>query len=231
MSSENACLSCIDGRATDVILGCPGGDAGAILRCLYACKHSHPDADFHKDEQKIVEVIKAVSKKLNYPVYYHTDDHSLHDLDPKTITDLEEAIKGEHIGCGYLKLCCIAPHELGEGENLASLTRVFIKALVKAYQENTDLFNYVILKGGHQETEVKLYRGHTPVQANGKTFIYHPNAEAKAGKSILDAVCEVVPELASKKDEIDSKYQEIAKNHWEKTINYLAPGKEIQVLD
>lgn len=229
--SENACLSCIDGRATDVILGCPGGDAGAILRCLFACKLVNPDAEFLHNQDKIVEIIKEASKELKRPIYYHTDDHSLHGFDPKTITDLEEALKGEHIGCGYLKLCCIAPHELAEDEKLASLTRVFIKALVKTYQENTDLLNYVILKGGHQETDVKLYHSHTPVQANGKTFIYHPNAENNACKTILNALCNVVPELSTKKDEIDQKHQEVCKQHWEKTINYLAPGKEIQVID
>lgn len=228
--SEN-CLSCIDGRTTDVILGCPGGDAGALLRCIFACKLVCPEASFLNDEQKYLEIIKETSKQLQHPLYYHTDDHSLHGFDPKTVQNLDEAVKGENIGCGYLKLCCVAPHELEEDENLSNLTKTYIKSLVKGYQENSDLFNYVVLQGGHQETEVKLHNHKKPVQANGKTFIYHPNAEIDTGKIILDAICTAAPEVTPKKEEISKKYQEICKHHWEKTINFLAPGKEIQVIE
>ena len=93
------------------------------------------------------------------------------------------------------------------------------------------MFDYVVLKGDHAEEQVKLFNGTKPYKADGKTFIYHPTVEATDGAKILEVVVQVISELTSKKDDIYAKYKEICKQHWEHTINYLAPGKEIQKMD
>lgn len=225
------CLSCIDGRTTETIKGCPGGDAGVLFRCLYAAKQVSPDTQGLNDDSKIKKIIIDTTVKLKHIFYYHTDDHAAHHFDPTKISDFSEAAKGENIGCGYLKLCCTAPGELDEDDNLSEYAKFYVSALTKAYTENKKVFDYVVLKGDHAEEQVKLFNGTKPYKADGKTFIYHPNVENTDGHKILEVIYQDIPELASKKDEISQKFQEICKRHWEKTINYLAPGKEIQKMD
>lgn len=225
------CLSCIDGRTTQTIMGCPGGDAGALFRCLYACKQVSSETSALDDEQKIIQVIKEVSQKLHHLLYYHTDDHAAHHFNPKSIKDFSEAAQGANIGCGYFKLCCTAPGELGEDSEMQNYAKFFISTLTKSYVQTPKIFDYVTLQGDHAEENVKLFHSKKPFKADGKTFIYHPNVESADGLTILEAIYSVIPDLSSKKDEISQKYQEICKQHWEHTINYLAPGKEIQEID
>lgn len=225
------CLSCIDGRTQETIMGCPGGDAGALFRCLFSCKQVSPETAALNDEAKIKQIILDMSKTLHHLFYYHTDDHASHHFDPKKVKDFSEATKGANIGCGYFKLCCTAPGELGEDEQCQNYAKFFISTLTKAYTESPKVFDYVVLKGDHAEDNVKLFHSTKAYKADGKTFIYHPNVESSEGQKILEAIYSSIPELASNKDEIAQKYQEVCKQHWEHTINYLAPGKDIQEMD
>lgn len=48
---------------------------------------------------------------------------------------------------------------------------------------------------------------------------------------MLDVILECLLVLTSNKDEFVQRLQEVYDTHWKHTINYLAPGKEIQEMD
>ena len=225
-SNNLFCMSCIDGRAKEELMGSPGGDAGNIFRVLYSATLVSPDTSFMPST--ITEILIECQKKFGHEIYFHTDDHAIHHFDPKTATSFEEADEAQNIGCGYFKLCATAPEKLEEDEKCQDLAKTFLKVLTETINKNPDLFDLVCLHGDHNEKYVKKTDSTKPLKADGQTFIYHPKVELAEGGKILDVVIGKFPALADHKDDILDKYKEVCQKHWEHAIAILAPGVEIQ---
>lgn len=223
------CLSCIDGRAKNRIMGSPGGDAGNLFRCILACQKIVPSAKL-QDEEKMTKIIKEVCKNLKHHLYYHTDSHAIHDFDPLK-GNPEDASLPCSIGCGYFKVCTTTPEKLEEDEQCAEMAKLFLRTLVKSIQSDAKEFDVVTLEGDHAENQCKLFKHSTPYQADGKTFIYHPQVEYTQGEILLRIIFKLYSELDEKKTEIIPAYHTLCTKHWEKTIGILFPGGEIQTIE
>lgn len=230
MSTNNLqCVSCIDGRATNEIMAAPGGDAGNLFRALLSC-YRVTNSSIFTDESKIKEIIYQTAKTIGHQLYFHTDDHAMHHYDPLT-SQPNEAHVSDHIGCGYFKVCITAPEKLKEDAVCPDIAQKFLRALVSTIQEHKELFDIIILQGGHKEKRVILSHSTKPIKADGETFIYHPNVESTEGGKFLDVIFSLHSELLPKKAEITEYYNNLCKQHWEGTINVLLPGGKIEVQD
>ncbi|OHT00840.1 hypothetical protein TRFO_32401 [Tritrichomonas foetus] len=227
-SNNLFCMSCIDGRATDEMMGSPGGDAGNVFRSIYATSNIFPDIVF--DQKKMEEIILLCAKKFGHQLYYHTDDHAILHYNPKNDDHYDEAIKAENIGCGYFKLCVTAPDKLEESEKCVELAKTFLKALSEDVHDNSNKFDVVCLHGEHHELHVVISKIVKPLKADGETFIYHPKMELLEGQKIISTIGELELIILTKKDEIVEEYRQICKKHWSHVIVVLAPGVEIEKI-
>ena len=218
----------MDGRATNLILGSPGGDAGIIFRFLRAAQIVLPEVQFPANV--ISDILIACHKHFNHKIYFHTDDHAIHHYDPATSKNYDDAVVPQNIGCGYFKVCTNFPEKLQEDEKMGEFAKTFLKTLIQTIQEHPDLFEVTCLHGDHVEKFVKKTASLEPLQADGVTFIYHFKAEENQGPLIFDAVAEVVPAILGQKNEILAKFDEVCDQHWSHAIGLLAPGIEIQTV-
>lgn len=177
--------ACVDGRATNQIIGNPGGD---IVRLLEAMVAIHNVTGF---VFKPLEVEKIFRWYLhNYGVFYmHTDDHAMTALakalseDERIGQKLEDA-KAMHnfltkmpdsfkqrlrlsnymtdpdfIGCGHLKLLASYPEKYGVSiKILRSLIISFFDTLWSGTKEEKKQLLYPMLKGKHKEQALVVVR-------------------------------------------------------------------------
>ena len=222
---------CIDGRETTPCFGSPGGDAGIILRVVYAY-YLVKGKELSLDELK--KLIVESSIILSRPIYFHSDSHAKEHIDlTSEVKNIDDLYKPENIGCGYFKLAMTNQTKLNEeeGANLSKIARNVYLAVCSTLWAEKARINFVVLKGDHKEDAVKVSKSTTEtLDPEGHIFVYHPTKESNDTKKVIEALAHMV-NVGDDEENIYKKALEINDRHWKGAIDVLAPGIEHQMIE
>jgi len=174
--------ACVDGRATEPIVGNPGGDVSRLAEAIIAVgavagRHFNPG-----------EILKIFDWYLGHvgQFYMHTDEHAMHHLaeflnegygakrmagkkfhtaaemynfvknpDPRLQVFLSRyLLDPRFVGCGHMKLMMTKPEQYGMSEKvLRSISVAFFDTMWNV-PEKSSLLAYPCLEGDHKEGAV-----------------------------------------------------------------------------
>ncbi|MBL8684011.1 MAG: rhodanese-like domain-containing protein [Myxococcales bacterium] len=199
--------SCIDGRASEHVLGAPGGDVGELVLALTALERAsgatvreasldamlldYADSFgrlyWHSDEHTFSSVARSIADDPRVPREHKpTDARAAIAFVRRPPAGLEEialdhAARVENVGCGHLRAMLEHPEAY---QTRAALVRAVLGAVLRLSWRRPESVDLEVLEGEHHERAVLEVRVERPVHAHTRVPMVSPSA-AGGGAFVL----------------------------------------------